>query len=100
MKFTLTHSSLNFCDNNLFIFTLPDSIGYLCFSISPADTKPTHIVPMDGSTQWTAFCSCETMPTQKHHSLAELPNLDGFTRFASTASSQKIHSEGAAESEQ
>ena len=42
--------------------------------------------------------SRETMPTQGHHlfNLADPPNLIGFTRFATTACSHKVHSWGAA----
>ena len=42
--------------------------------------------------------SRETMPTREHRplNLAEPPNLIGFTRFASTAYSHKVHSWGAA----
>ena len=42
--------------------------------------------------------SRETTPTRRHRplNLAELPNLLGFTRFASTACSHKVHSWGAA----
>ena len=38
------NSSLNFCDDNLSISVLPDSVGYFCSRISPADTIPTAIV--------------------------------------------------------
>ena len=52
---------------------------------------------MVSSTRWTAF-GCEATPTQEHCPLilAEAPNLIGFTRFAITTCSHKVHSWGAA----
>ena len=35
---------MNFCDNDLSISTLSDSVDYICSRISPADTKPTLTV--------------------------------------------------------
>ena len=80
------------------ISTLPDSVGYLCPRISPAATKPTTILGHGQFNLVNHLWLCKTTPTQGHRPLilAEPPNLMGFTRFAITACSHKLHSWGAA----
>ena len=80
------------------ISTLPDSVGYLCPRISPAATKPTTILGHGQFHPVNHLWLCKATPTQGHRPLilAEPPNLMGFTRFAITACSHKLHSWGAA----
>ena len=89
---------LNFCANDLSISTLPDSVGYICSRISPADTKLTPTVSHGQLHPVKHLLSAKPCPLRSTAPSISLKILNwmGLIRFASTACPHIVHSGDAA----